>query len=60
MYFKVTLKDGSILDFDKRCNVIESFDNSNVCCILRFLDTYTTLAIIPVENIFMIIREEGE
>lgn len=58
MYFKVILKSGSILDFNKRCNVVESFDNSDVCCILKFLNTYATLAIIPVENILMIVREE--
>lgn len=58
-YFVVVLKDGRVLDFDKRCDSVNY--SENYLAIKHTLDStnYIVLALIRHEEVAMILRKEG-
>lgn len=62
-YFKVRLTDGTVLDFDKKCDRV-NYSCDNYVIFRETVDSsvsmYNTLAIIPHKSIFSIMRCEEE
>lgn len=57
-YFQLRLRDGKVMDFNKKCNQV-SYSDDKVCIFLNTIDNsiqqkFQTLAIVPYNQIVLV------